>query len=187
MINTTFQRNPDIDPGHRRLQLDGAIGVDHLNPASMTGKVQVGSVDFASEWAASRSEASNLLVNTFGPGASVDFVKIFSAEDCNILWPRREKGYVGINTELENDGRSEKEHTLPVEELVMVNDEADEGLDEETGNLDNAASEATLSQTQSHLVEAMTLGTAHHSEIAEVHDNTEVDVYIYTWTEKQRN
>ena len=175
LINATFQRNPDLDRGHRRLQLDGAIGVDHLNPASMTGNVRVGSVNLALEWAAGRGEASNLLSNTFGQEASVDFIKIFSDENCDILRPRREKGYVGINTGLENDGRSEKENTMPLPVEELVNDERRED-NHDSGNAEATNLEGNLEETTA------LLGTAHHSEIAECaaegHDNMDADVYI---------
>ena len=177
LINATFQSNPNLDRGHRRLQLDGAIGVDHLNPASMTGDVRVGSVDLALEWAAGCTEASNLLANTFGEEASVDFVSIFSAENCDILRPRQEKGYVGINTGLENDGRSEKEHTLPVEDLVNF----EEPQEDNSGNAD-ANSSLNSEDRLEEMNQTIALGTAHHSEIAECaaegHEIMEADVYI---------
>ncbi|KAJ7772155.1 hypothetical protein B0H14DRAFT_2402175 [Mycena olivaceomarginata] len=37
LINATFQRNPDLDRGHRRLKLSGALGIDHVNPKSWIG------------------------------------------------------------------------------------------------------------------------------------------------------
>ncbi|KAJ7705158.1 hypothetical protein B0H14DRAFT_2310509, partial [Mycena olivaceomarginata] len=52
LIHAAFQRNPDLDRGHRRLSLTGALGIDHVNPKSWLGKVRVGDVDLKKEWEA---------------------------------------------------------------------------------------------------------------------------------------
>jgi hypothetical protein len=43
-VNATFERHPDLDRGHRQLALQDAEGIDHVNPASWKGNVEVGHV-----------------------------------------------------------------------------------------------------------------------------------------------
>ncbi|KAJ7627920.1 hypothetical protein DFH06DRAFT_1272867 [Mycena polygramma] len=50
LIHAAFQRNPDLDRGHKRLSLRGALGIDHANPTSWKGNVRVGSVNIGMEW-----------------------------------------------------------------------------------------------------------------------------------------
>jgi hypothetical protein len=45
-----FADNPEIDRGHRRLNLQNVEGVDHTNPRSWTGDVTVNSVSLLSAW-----------------------------------------------------------------------------------------------------------------------------------------
>ncbi|KAJ6625274.1 hypothetical protein B0H10DRAFT_1715811, partial [Mycena sp. CBHHK59/15] len=69
LINATFQRNPDIDRAHRRLKLDGALGIDHVNPKSWMGNARVGDVNLAKEWKAGENDTIDLLIQYFGPSA----------------------------------------------------------------------------------------------------------------------
>ncbi|KAJ7830221.1 hypothetical protein B0H14DRAFT_2307278, partial [Mycena olivaceomarginata] len=66
LINATFQRNPDLDRGHRKLKLSGALGIDHINPASWKGNVVVGNVDIPCEYALGQKDANNVLEKYFG-------------------------------------------------------------------------------------------------------------------------
>ncbi|KAJ6628497.1 hypothetical protein B0H10DRAFT_1940334 [Mycena sp. CBHHK59/15] len=111
LINTTFQRNPDIDRAHRRLKLDGALGIDHVNPKSWMGNARVGDVNLAKEWKAGENDAIDLLIQYFGPSACVNFAEIFSKENCDCLRPAGE--YVGTSW-TEDDERSEQEHGVPL-------------------------------------------------------------------------
>ncbi|KAH7918505.1 hypothetical protein BV22DRAFT_993081, partial [Leucogyrophana mollusca] len=45
-----FERHPDWDRGHRRLQGEGKLGADHTNPASWKGCVIAGEVSLQTEW-----------------------------------------------------------------------------------------------------------------------------------------
>ncbi|KAJ6561280.1 hypothetical protein B0H10DRAFT_1966595 [Mycena sp. CBHHK59/15] len=58
LISAAFQRNPDLDQGHRRLSLK-----------------------------AGRNAANHILMKYFGSGAQVDFIKIFSQQDRDFLRP----------------------------------------------------------------------------------------------------
>ncbi|KAJ6449180.1 hypothetical protein C8R45DRAFT_1131162 [Mycena sanguinolenta] len=109
LINAAFQRNPDIDRGHRRLQLDGALGIDHANPKSWTGDVRVGNVNLLECWNAGRANANKTLVQYFGLNASVDFIQIFSDPNRDLLRPNGE--YVGTSFS-PDDCRSEMENEI---------------------------------------------------------------------------
>ncbi|KAJ7735697.1 hypothetical protein B0H14DRAFT_2639136 [Mycena olivaceomarginata] len=80
LIHAAFQRNPDLDRGHRRLSLSGALGVDHINPKS---------------W------------EHFGPSGRVDFSQRFSKDGFDLLRPMGK--YVGLDQKHE-DKRSEEEN-----------------------------------------------------------------------------
>ncbi|KAJ7683108.1 hypothetical protein B0H17DRAFT_898767, partial [Mycena rosella] len=67
LINLAFQRNPDLDRGHRRLSINGALGVDHVNPKSWKGNTRVGDVDLPKSWNAGIVAANDLLEEYFGP------------------------------------------------------------------------------------------------------------------------
>ncbi|KAJ6609768.1 hypothetical protein B0H10DRAFT_2295284 [Mycena sp. CBHHK59/15] len=104
LISAAFQRNPDLDRGHRRLSLKGALRIDHVNPKSWTGNVRVGDVNLAREWEAGQIAANHILKKYFGSEAQVDFVKIFSQLDRDFLRPAGH--YVGVK-ETADDKRSE--------------------------------------------------------------------------------
>ncbi|KAJ7442929.1 hypothetical protein B0H11DRAFT_1748755, partial [Mycena galericulata] len=107
LINAVFQRNPDLDRGHRRLSLTGALGIDHINPESWEGNTRVGDVDLAKRWKAGEIAANALLEKYFGPSGRVDFQKEFSDRERDLLRPAGR--YVGID-EKHEDKRSEQEN-----------------------------------------------------------------------------
>ena len=41
LLNSAMECNPDLDKGHRRLSLHNTMGIDHVNPKSWEGKVQL--------------------------------------------------------------------------------------------------------------------------------------------------
>ncbi|KAF8884807.1 hypothetical protein BD779DRAFT_1442856, partial [Infundibulicybe gibba] len=108
-INATFERNPDLDRGHRRLALTDAKGIDHVNPRSWTGNVRVGDVDLVSTWEQGRDMANHLLVDEFDDSKQVDFVAIFSQPDIDLLRPTGT--YVGSQYSPDDD-RSEADAEL---------------------------------------------------------------------------
>ncbi len=96
LIQGIFERNPDLDSGHRRLSLKDAMGVDHVNPRSWNASVRVGDVELAAEWARGRADANELLKSCFGPSACMDFDIAFPAGgDRDLLRPLGD--YVGCN------------------------------------------------------------------------------------------
>ncbi|KAI0729017.1 hypothetical protein C8Q72DRAFT_761808, partial [Fomitopsis betulina] len=68
-ISLIFEHNPDLDRGHRRLDLKDAKGIDHANPRSWIGDVRVGQVDVVSEWARGRGNAQRLIEKYLGTDA----------------------------------------------------------------------------------------------------------------------
>ncbi|KAJ7243487.1 hypothetical protein C8J57DRAFT_1556735 [Mycena rebaudengoi] len=125
LINAAFQRNPDLDRGHRRLSLSGALGIDHVNPASWKGDACVGYVELRKRWDAGEVTANNLLEEYFGPSGRVDFTKRFADRKCDLLRPLGH--YVGLDAKHE-DKRSEEENELP---LFPGDKETEEGVEKE--------------------------------------------------------
>ncbi|THH26610.1 hypothetical protein EUX98_g7582 [Antrodiella citrinella] len=131
IIDRIMERNPDLDRGHRRLDLKGAMGVDRVNPHSWRGDVHVGRVELAAELSAARDEANELLVSYLGADARCDFVALFAKPNHDLLRPEGE--YVGVHL-TEDDRRTEDpEPTIPDIEKPLEGDsdktdEADDDL-----------------------------------------------------------
>ncbi|KAJ7312418.1 hypothetical protein DFH08DRAFT_822155 [Mycena albidolilacea] len=95
------------DQGHRRLNLTGALGIDHINPKSWKGNVQVGDVDLKKEWEAGMNLASRLLQKYFGAADRRDFCQIFSQPNHDLCCP------TGNYENQTTDGHSSGEDLLP--------------------------------------------------------------------------
>jgi hypothetical protein len=106
LINTTFERNPDINRGHRKLNLQGEMGIDRINPESWEGDTGVGNVILQKEWDSGREKALTIMREFFGPDFSPELVEIFSQTKRDILRPMG--NYVGIKATAD-DARSEEE------------------------------------------------------------------------------
>jgi hypothetical protein len=117
LINAALQRNPDLDRGHRRLKIDGALGIDHVNPKSWIGDVRVGNVNLLLCWNAGQEVANKILFKYFGASAQVDFIQIFLDNKRDLLRPNGE--YVGTSF-CEDDSRSEMENEVLPEPLIPV-------------------------------------------------------------------
>ncbi|KAJ7938701.1 hypothetical protein B0H13DRAFT_1851287 [Mycena leptocephala] len=124
LINAAFQRNPDLDRGHRRLSLSGALGIDHVNPTSWIGNARVGDVDIPKRWEAGECAANALLEKRFGPSGRVDFRRIFSKDGYDLLRPMGK--YVGLDQKHE-DKRSEEENETELfpADQIQDNDDSD--------------------------------------------------------------
>jgi hypothetical protein len=105
LLNAAFQRNPDLDRGHRRLSLKDSMGIDHVNPRSWNGNVRVGGVNLQAAWKAGRN-AANTLLHQWYPleGAEIDS-SIFQTWERDFLRPI--KDYVGVRAQADDD-RSER-------------------------------------------------------------------------------
>lgn len=106
LIDAAFERNPDLDRGHRRLSLKGSLGIDRINPQSWIGNARVGDVDVLSAWVAGREAANSMLEDYFGKSVRCDFTSIFSKQDHDLLRPLGT--WVGTQP-TDDDERSEKE------------------------------------------------------------------------------
>jgi len=60
-VNAIYERYPQISRGHSRRNLSLARGIDHLNPASWNGDVNVGKVDIKDAYLKGREEAKKIL------------------------------------------------------------------------------------------------------------------------------
>lgn len=112
LINAAYQRNPELDRGHRRLSLKGSLGIDHVNPHSWKGDTRVGSINLRSAWISGWDSANKISVEFFGASASYDFDNTFSKPTTDFLRPTG-AWYVGIKL-TKDDDRSEVERTTPV-------------------------------------------------------------------------
>ncbi|KAH9922494.1 uncharacterized protein B0H18DRAFT_1212572 [Fomitopsis serialis] len=149
-ISLIFERNPDLDRGHRRLDLKDAKGVDRVNPRSWVGDVRVGQVDVASEWARGRVNAQKLITQYLGIDAAESFNTMYTQTDCDLLRPGGT--YVGVKYDPDDDRTDADESAVPssdnnnTESPVPDEDEYDDvpiGLDiedflpETTDDLEN--------------------------------------------------
>lgn len=137
-LNATFQRNPHLDKGHRRLSLKDAMGIDHVNPRSWEGDMRVGGVNLQTMWANGHA-AANKLVDQYFPAqdAAID-TTIFQVHGVDLMRPLGK--YVGVDA-VEDDIRSERmedsqTYAVPteegVEELGLNIDDFFESTPEET-------------------------------------------------------
>jgi hypothetical protein len=95
-ISTIFERYPDLDRGHRRLDLKDATGNDRINPTSWLGNVRVGDVELSAEWTNGQRDANSLLEEYFGVSAHVDFHALWSSKPgLDLLRPLDPTSYVG--------------------------------------------------------------------------------------------
>ncbi|KAJ7022323.1 hypothetical protein C8F04DRAFT_971636 [Mycena alexandri] len=93
-IHQIYNEYPEWDRGHRRLKYRDGEGVDHVNPASITGCVLVEEVDLAACWAAGRSRALPALAA--GGFPDVDFETMFSPANVDMLRPHGDGTYPAI-------------------------------------------------------------------------------------------
>ena len=89
VVQSIFERNPDLDRGHRRLNLKDAMGIDHVNPRSWKGNVRVGDVDVGLQWSKGKHIARQELIDYFGAALSdtFDFTRIFQEKGIDLLRP----------------------------------------------------------------------------------------------------
>ena len=143
-INGIFLRNPELDRGHRRLNLTGATGVDHVNPKSCLGNLTSGSVNIQALWVTAQSEANKVLMKYFGEQAAVNFNKLFQTTDSDpkvvtdLLRP--EGRYIGATTA---DSLAEYEH----HEVDIPQDDTNTSNSTNVLTPDNEDDEATISMT----------------------------------------
>ncbi|THH13601.1 hypothetical protein EW146_g6638 [Bondarzewia mesenterica] len=106
IVEATFERNPELDRGHRRLSLKDAMGVDHVNPKSWIGDVCVGNVELAVQFTQGSKRANDILEEFFSGERRIDFEEFFSHPEHDLLRP--EGQYIGVRVTVD-DARTESE------------------------------------------------------------------------------
>ncbi|KAJ3565596.1 hypothetical protein NP233_g7528 [Leucocoprinus birnbaumii] len=99
LINSTYERNSDLDRGHRRLNLDNTFGVDRVNPKSWKGNVVVGNVKLRDVWYQGQEAATKVIREYLGDDIATkhDFKKLFSNPDHDLLRPEGKDKYIGYS------------------------------------------------------------------------------------------
>ena len=139
-INAILERNPDLDRGHARRNLIGVRGVDHVNPKSWTGEVEVGSVDICACYLAGRAQADKLLAEYFGrDNRSLDWDAIFFDHTCDHLRP--EGHYIGSRAA---DQDPNDDDSGELEDSLSQQLNAAQGKDEDPTNFADACDESYL-------------------------------------------
>lgn len=96
-VQRIFAEHPDIDRGHRRLNLKGNEGVDHTNPRSWIGDVTVASVSLRAAWNAGRRKAQSIFNELSVP--CIDFASL----PLNVDLLRPFGDYVGLREDVNSD------------------------------------------------------------------------------------
>lgn len=152
LINSAYERNPDLDRGHRRLNLSSTKVVDHVNPSSWLGDTRVGSVDLATVWDAGRNLAVNLLEVVFGVHKTrnhFNFEQIFLQSNRDMLWPNGI--YVGVQSA--NKIRLDQLHPdqsvghTQIKDHECTDNNSSDNYDMENGLPDNPSEELNPLQT----------------------------------------
>ena len=99
LIDCIYARNPDLDAGSRRLKVSGAVGIDHLNPKSWIGDVNVDKVSLQLCWEAGRKQATTLISSVYPGDPVADFNAVFRLADHDLLRPTGR--YVGFSNEVD--------------------------------------------------------------------------------------
>jgi len=96
-VNAIYERYPQLSRGHVRRNLSGARGIDHVNPASWTGNVNVGQVDLKGVYLKGREEANEILSTHLKPNelaqVLVNWDELFGDPNIDHLRPNGQ--YVG--------------------------------------------------------------------------------------------
>ena len=133
LIDCIYARNPELDAGSRRLKVTGVVGVDHLNPKSWIGDVNVSKVSLQWCWEEGRRQALSLLSSLYQGVPVVDFSAVFSSAGCDLLRPRGR--YVGFSNEADISMDDDKPAT-PVDVTLHSDDPLVDNSDDEGDRCD---------------------------------------------------
>ena len=97
LIDCIYARNPTLDAGSRRLKVLDVDGIDHLNPKSWIGDVNVDKVSLQLCWEAGRKQATELISLIYPGDPVVDFSTVFCLVNHDLLRPTGR--YVGFSNE----------------------------------------------------------------------------------------
>ncbi|RDB26720.1 hypothetical protein Hypma_005418 [Hypsizygus marmoreus] len=95
-IDGAYMRNPDLDPGHRRLDMSRTESSDHFNVRNWHGNAIVGHCDLPSAWAAGASMAILVLNASQMRKCLFDFPLIFAQPGVDLLRPFGQNRYPGV-------------------------------------------------------------------------------------------
>lgn len=150
VVSSLMEKYPDLDRGHRRLNLVDAEGVDRVNPHSWKGDVIGGHVNVMAEWLRGRDLANRVLRKYFGDAGVIDFPEIFSKADHDLLRPQGQ--YVGVRYEHDDD-RTEPPEVLPEDATLSASPNPQSPPDtplqpaSDAPPLESTSADSTLSQT----------------------------------------
>ncbi len=96
-IDAVYTRHPELDPGHRRLNVTRTEHKDHLNPESWLGDAIARNINLESAWLAGREAALESLRHI---NLVPDFKTLFdSSRNIDMLKPFGGNKYVGVSQE----------------------------------------------------------------------------------------
>ncbi|KAF8055441.1 hypothetical protein FPV67DRAFT_1435919 [Lyophyllum atratum] len=124
LLNAAFQRNPELDRGHRRLSLKDAMGIDHVNPRSWIGDVHVGGVNLQTAWKAGHQDANDFLREWYPEEDAGIHQSTFNTQERDFLRPL--KDYVGVRAQADDERDvidSVSRDSLPSQCLPIHDDE----------------------------------------------------------------
>ncbi|KAH9913947.1 hypothetical protein B0H21DRAFT_805153 [Amylocystis lapponica] len=134
-IDSVLLRQPDLDPGHRRLNLARTEEVDHITEDTWRGDVVAGKVDLPSAWESGAAAAAMTIQDSQMLPTSADFANIFADPTVDLLRPFGRDKYPGIEMDEDRSMVTESttEPTLPAEEPTCApEDEQLEAEEDET-------------------------------------------------------
>ncbi|KAJ7866992.1 hypothetical protein B0H14DRAFT_2163405, partial [Mycena olivaceomarginata] len=98
-LHGAFMRNPDLDQGERRLNMNRSEGVDHLMMKAFTGDLVSSSCHFPSAWVDGRNLATDILKKSAIAPEQFDYATIFADEGTDMLAVFGKGLYPGIDTD----------------------------------------------------------------------------------------
>ncbi|RDB24483.1 hypothetical protein Hypma_008516 [Hypsizygus marmoreus] len=125
-LYAVFARNPELDPGHRRLKVTRTEHSDHLNPESWPGMVHANSVDLASAWREGCLQALKALRKI---NITPDFDALFDSDRVlDMLKPFGDGKYPGISKDTDRslEPISSTQSTVLAESTTSPGDVSDE-------------------------------------------------------------
>ncbi|KAJ7934278.1 hypothetical protein B0H13DRAFT_1700536 [Mycena leptocephala] len=100
-LQSVYLRQPDLDQGQRRISMNRAEGVDHLNMVSWTGNAIAGDCHAPSAWDDGAKTAQQILAKLHFPAHSYDYATIFANTDFDMLRPFGDGKYPGVESDVD--------------------------------------------------------------------------------------
>ncbi|KAJ7702812.1 hypothetical protein B0H17DRAFT_923154, partial [Mycena rosella] len=100
-LQAVYLRQPDLDQGQRRISMNRAEGVDHLNMISWTGHAIAGDCHNASVWEEGSKVAQQIFAKLRFPPHSYDYAAIFSDLEIDMLRPFGDGKYPGVESDVD--------------------------------------------------------------------------------------